>query len=80
MCYKTSLHFTSKLTNSFALPSLRRSILRLVESTMPRRFRSSGNSALWSIRFKRTGAAGLSGCWGTRSAKVMMRGGDFAAH
>ena len=56
-----------------------RSILRSVEPTMPRRFRSRGNGALWSIRFQRTGAAGISGCWSTRSAKVMIGGADFAA-
>ena len=37
------------------------------------------NGAQWSIRFHRSGAAGFSGYWSTRSAKVLKRGVVFAA-
>ena len=37
------------------------------------------NSALWSICVYQTGGAGISGCWSTLSAKVLMRGVVFAA-
>ena len=43
-----------------------------------RRFRCV-NGTLWSMRFHRTGVAGLNGCWSTLSAKVLMRGVVFAA-
>ena len=38
-----------------------------------------GNGALWSIRFKRTDIADLSGCWGTRGAEGTIERGAFAA-
>ena len=37
------------------------------------------NGALWSIRFHRTVVAGISCCWSTLSAKVLMRGVVFVA-
>ena len=43
-----------------------------------RRFRCA-NGALWSIRFQRTGVAGVSGCWSTLSARGLTRGVVFAA-
>ena len=60
-------------------PVQRRLLLRLAESIMTRCFRSSVNDAPWSIRFERTGTNSLSGCWGTRGAKIVTRGGAFAA-
>ena len=37
------------------------------------------NGSLWSICCHQSGAAGLSWCWSTLYAKVLMRGVTFAA-
>ena len=45
---------------------------------MARRLGFNGNGA-WSTPFTAPHVVGLSGCWGTLSAKISMEGGDFAA-
>ena len=68
------MYLPLKVANTLAFPVQRQSILKLVKSTMARRFCSSGNVAL----FKTLGASGLSRYWYILSAKVMIGKGNFA--
>ena len=61
--YKTSLsHIYVNISKLSRLSRMKAIHLRSANPTMTRRFCSSVKSALWSIRFKQTNAAGLSGC------------------